>query len=186
MLGASALLLVGKLAITAVLTRLFGLRWLVGLQAGLLLGPGGEFGFVILGLARAEHLLGQSAADFLLILTALTMACIPLLSGLGNRIVRRAAGRGPIDPELLAAMPVDASPRVLLAGFGRVGETVASMLDVHRVPMSPSTTTPIEWQRCVSMASRSSGVMSAASVSGDEDPQKSGGGFMPCSQCSWL
>ena len=132
--GASALLLVGKLAITALLTRLFGLRWLVGLQAGLLLGPGGEFGFVILGLARAEHLLGQSAADFLLILTALTMACIPLLSALGNRIVRHAAGQGPIDPELLAAMPVDASPRVLLAGFGRVGETVASMLDVHRVP----------------------------------------------------
>ena len=35
-----------KLAIVACLARAFGLRWLTGLQAGLLLGPGGEFGFV--------------------------------------------------------------------------------------------------------------------------------------------
>jgi monovalent cation:H+ antiporter-2, CPA2 family len=128
------LLLVTKLAIIAILVRLFGLSWLVGLQAGLLLGPGGEFGFVILGLARAEHLLDQNAADFLLILTASTMACIPLLSRLGDRIARRAAGAGSLDPELLAAMPADASPRVILAGFGRVGETVAAMLEVHRIP----------------------------------------------------
>ena len=133
-LGSSVLLLVGKLAITACLARVFGLRWLVGLQAGLLLGPGGEFGFVILGLARSERLLGQSVTDFLLILTALTMACIPLLSALGNRIARRAAGQRSVDPEWLAAMPADASPRVVLAGFGRVGETVAAMLDVHRIP----------------------------------------------------
>ena len=44
-----------KLAIITCLARAFGLRWLTGLQAGLLLGPGGEFGFVILGLARAEE-----------------------------------------------------------------------------------------------------------------------------------
>ncbi len=66
LLGSSVLLLVAKAAIIAVLARLFGLGWLVGLQAGLLLGPGGEFGFVILGLARAEHLLGASAADVLM------------------------------------------------------------------------------------------------------------------------
>ena len=41
-----------KLAIIAWLAHGFGLRWLTGLQAGLLLAPGGEFGFVILGLAR--------------------------------------------------------------------------------------------------------------------------------------
>ena len=54
----SVVLVVVKLAIIACLARAFGLRWLTGLQAGLLLGPGGEFGFVILGLARAEGLIG--------------------------------------------------------------------------------------------------------------------------------
>src|SRR6185312_8643325 len=38
------------------------------------------------------------------------------------------------DPDLLLEMPEDAMPRVIIAGFGRVGETVASMLEVHKVP----------------------------------------------------
>ena len=134
LLGGSALLLLGKLAVIAVLARLFGIGWLVGLQTGLLLGPGGEFGFVILGLARNEHLLDRAMADFLLILAALTMACIPLLSALGNLVVRRRGARHVEDPELLQALTADATPRVILAGFGRVGETVADMLDVHGIP----------------------------------------------------
>jgi CPA2 family monovalent cation:H+ antiporter-2 len=134
LLGSSLLLVIGKLAIVAALVRWFGPPWPIGLRVGLLLGPGGEFGFVILALARATHLVDQSAADFLLTVVALTMACIPLLSALGDRIVRRAAGAGFDDAGLLVAIPADASPRVILAGFGRVGETVAAMLEVHRIP----------------------------------------------------
>ena len=120
-----------KLAIIACLARAFGLRWLTGLQAGLLLGPGGEFGFVILGLARAEGLIGADIARFPLVLAAATMAAIPLLSTLGQLLSRRALrGRRSI-PTLLALPPDDATPRVIIAGFGRVGETVASLLEKH-------------------------------------------------------
>jgi monovalent cation:H+ antiporter-2, CPA2 family len=114
--------------------RAFGLSWLIGLQAGLLLGPGGEFGFVILGLARAERLVEADAARFPLILVAVTMACIPLLSSLGRLITRGAATPPVVDPALLAAVPEDPTPRVIIGGFGRVGETVASMLEEHGVP----------------------------------------------------
>jgi monovalent cation:H+ antiporter-2, CPA2 family len=123
-----------KLTIIACLARAFGLRWMTGLQAGLLLGPGGEFGFVILGLARAEQLVGANMARFPLVLVAVSMACIPLLSNLGTRIARRVSMPSAIDPDLLVPMPEDATPRVIIAGFGRVGETVASLLEVHRVP----------------------------------------------------
>jgi CPA2 family monovalent cation:H+ antiporter-2 len=122
-----------KLAIIACLARGFGLRWLTGVQAGLLLAPGGEFGFVILGLARAEGLIGADVARFPLVLAAATMACIPLLSVLGQRMSRRSRVVPAIDPELLLAPPDDTLPRVIIAGFGRVGETVASLLDKHRV-----------------------------------------------------
>ncbi len=129
----SLVLVVVKLAIIACLARAFGLRWITGLQAGLLLGPGGEFGFVILGLARAENLVEGHLARFPVVLAAATMACIPLLSALGRRIAVSAPTAPAIDRALLAP-PDDATSRVIIAGFGRVGETVASLLDKHRVP----------------------------------------------------
>ncbi len=132
LLGSVALVAV-KLAIIACLARAFGLTWLAGIEAGLLLGPGGEFGFVILGLARAEGLVDASAARPPLVLAAVTMACIPLLSALGRQIVRRVSGKPVIDPALLLEMPDGGTPHVIIAGFGRVGETVATLLERHRV-----------------------------------------------------
>ena len=136
LLAGGALLVAIKLALVAALARSFGLRWATGVQAGLLLGAGGEFGFVIFSLARAEHLIAPEDARFPLLLVALTMACIPLLSSLGRLIARRAPAHasGVTDPALQAAIEADATPRVIIAGFGRVGETVASLLDMHGVP----------------------------------------------------
>ncbi len=134
LLTAGALLVAIKLALIAGLARGFGLRWVAGLQAGLLLGAGGEFGFVIFVLARTEHLIEPDDARFPLILVAVTMACIPLLSSLGRAIGRRAPAVPAADFSRLAAVPDDATPRVIIAGFGRVGETVAAMLEVHAVP----------------------------------------------------
>lgn len=123
-----------KAAIISCLARAFGLRWLTGLQAGLLLGPGGEFGFVIIGLARADGLIDAGIARYPLVLAAATMAVIPLLSALGRQLSRSISAKPAIDPELLASPPDDATPRVIIAGFGRVGATVASLLERHRVP----------------------------------------------------
>jgi CPA2 family monovalent cation:H+ antiporter-2 len=134
LLAAGAALLAIKLAVIAALARGFGLRWLAGVQAGLLLGAGGEFGFVIFGLAGAEHLIEPDAARFPQLLVAVTMACIPALSSLGRAIGRRVPAIPAADLARLTALPEDATPRVIIAGFGRVGETVASLLEVHAVP----------------------------------------------------
>ncbi len=134
LLAAGTALLAIKLALIAALARGFGLRWLAGVQAGLLLGAGGEFGFVIFGLAGAEHLIGPDAARFPQLLVAVTMACIPALSSLGRAIGRRVPAMPAADLARLTALPEDATPRVIIAGFGRVGETVASLLEVHAVP----------------------------------------------------
>jgi K+:H+ antiporter len=133
LVAAGAILVAIKLTIIAALARGFGVQWTTGLQAGLLLGPGGEFGFVILVLARAEHLIGSDTARFPLVLAAVTMACIPLLSTLGRRLARSSSTLPAIDPALMVPMEADATPRVIIAGFGRVGEIVAAMLDVHRI-----------------------------------------------------
>ena len=132
--GAAAGLVLLKLLVVAPLTRVFGMNWASGLQTGLLLGPGGEFAFVIVSVAISEHLLAADTAGLVLFITALTMATVPLMSRLGERLAPRFAPRAPVDPHLMVPEIGDVPPRVLIAGFGRVGQIVAAMLDVHEIP----------------------------------------------------
>jgi monovalent cation:H+ antiporter-2, CPA2 family len=132
--GAASGLVMLKLVIIALLTRVFGINWANGLRAGLLLGPGGEFAFVIVSVAVSEHLLALDAASLALFITALTMATIPLMSRLGERLAPHLAPKTLLDPHLLVAEISHWPSRVLIAGFGRVGQIVAAMLDVHKVP----------------------------------------------------
>jgi CPA2 family monovalent cation:H+ antiporter-2 len=123
-----------KLLVIAPAVRAFRLSVATGLQTGLLLGPGGEFGFVIVSVAIGEHLLPPQTAGVVLFVTALTMAAIPLLSTLGNLLAPRLTPKLPMDPALLVPETSDALPRVIIAGFGRVGQTVAAMLERHEIP----------------------------------------------------
>src|SRR5882724_6293511 len=132
--GAAGGMVLLKVLVVAPLARAFGLSWANGLRTGLLLGPGGEFAFVIVSVAPGEGLLAPHAASVVLFVTALTMATIPLLSRLGERLAQHLAPTTPVDPSILVPELSDTPARVILAGFGRVGQTVAAMLDVHRVP----------------------------------------------------
>jgi CPA2 family monovalent cation:H+ antiporter-2 len=132
--GAAAGLVLLKLLVIAPLTRVFGVSWGNGLRVGLLLGPGGEFAFVIVAVATSEHLLALDTAGLVLFITALTMATIPLTSRLGERLAPHLAPKTLVDPLLLVPEFADAPSRVLIAGFGRVGQIVAAMLDAHNVP----------------------------------------------------
>ncbi|MBL8780770.1 MAG: cation:proton antiporter [Alphaproteobacteria bacterium] len=130
---AAASLVALKALIVAPAARLFGLSWLTGIQAGLMLGAGGEFSFVLINLAMSENLVPAAAGEFALLTAAITMASIPLLSKLGKLLEQRMPA-GANDPVAQIAVPDDETPRVIIAGFGRVGEVVASMLDTHGVP----------------------------------------------------
>jgi monovalent cation:H+ antiporter-2, CPA2 family len=122
-----------KLLVVTGLARAFGLNWAQSLRTGLLLGAGGEFAFVIVSVASGEHLLAPDVAQVLVFVTALTMATIPLLSRLGGALAPRLAPEMPVDPNILVPQVSDALPRVIIAGFGRVGQTVAALLEAHKV-----------------------------------------------------
>jgi CPA2 family monovalent cation:H+ antiporter-2 len=123
-----------KMLIVAPLARVFGLTWANAIHAGLLLGPGGEFSFVIVAAAVSEGFLPRETAAIVQFVTALTMATIPLLSKLAGGLTHRLAPRPAVDPQLLLLETADAAPRVIIAGFGRVGRIVAAMLDAHKLP----------------------------------------------------
>ena len=128
-LGGAVGLVALKLGVVLLAGRAAGLSWGVALRAGLLLGPGGEFGFVIVGIGLSVGLVPAEVATPALLVAALTMTCIPLLSRLGEAAGKRIGVEVP--PEFL---PHDVAPAsVILAGFGRVGETVARLLEAHGV-----------------------------------------------------
>lgn len=133
-LGAVLALIIIKLGVIAGLLRYFRLSWRTALQAGLLLGPAGEFGFVILVQSRVFNLIPEETAEFALLVSALSMATIPLLSKLGQRLDKHMPDATAVDPASLAPLPETSEPRVVIAGFGRVGQTVAAMLERHEVP----------------------------------------------------
>jgi monovalent cation:H+ antiporter-2, CPA2 family len=70
----------------------------------------------------------------LLLVTTLTMVAIPLLARLGQRLSRKLEVRRPLDPLVTIAPPSDEVGRVIIAGYGRVGQLVGEMLDRHKVP----------------------------------------------------
>ncbi len=128
-IGAAIALVALKAAIVAGLGVLFRLRLPIAAPAGLLLGPGGEFSFVILGLASGLGVLSAEQAGFAFILAALTMAAIPLLSRLGRALFPARAAAP--DPALLPPGSGSEQPAVIVAGYGRVGQTVGALLTGH-------------------------------------------------------
>ncbi|MEQ1866943.1 MAG: cation:proton antiporter, partial [Micropepsaceae bacterium] len=123
-----------KALIVAPLARAFGISLGAGVQSGLMLGAGSEFSFIIVALAASLALIDRSTASFVLIIVALTMAAIPLLHMLGGRIKARLAKTVEPHAATLISVPDDETPRVIIAGFGRVGRVVASLLDAHALP----------------------------------------------------
>jgi CPA2 family monovalent cation:H+ antiporter-2 len=129
----SVALVVAKAAVIAGLVLGFRLGWPAAVPAGLLLGPGGEFGFVVIGLGITGGLIDPAAGGLALIVVAVGLAVIPALGGVGDRLARRMA-RVPLDLQLPPPEPGEALPRVIIGGYGRVGRTVSELLDAHRIP----------------------------------------------------
>jgi len=119
-----------KLAIFVVLTALFRAPWRTAVETGALLGPGGEFAFVSIGMASGLNLLPQSVASLALAATAVTMALTPLLAIAARRLKPPAAAAA--EPNLtFHAQPGDR--HAIVVGHGRVGKVVCSLLRQHGV-----------------------------------------------------
>ena len=85
-LGLAAALVAVKGLILIGLARAFRLPARVGAEMAMLLGPGGEFGFVMIGAALAGGLVDRSLATTLVSAIAISMLAIPALAKLGQRI----------------------------------------------------------------------------------------------------
>ena len=130
LLGLTLGLVLLKAGIVYALARYFALTRAAALEAALLLGPGGEFAFVGLGLATGLALIEPGLAAFTLAAISLTMALLPLLSALARRLAPLLEEARPKDPAL-EALPEAQQGHAIIIGYGRVGKTVAALLRQH-------------------------------------------------------
>ena len=78
--------------------------------------------------------MGQELFHTLLALIAITMAVTPLLTPVASRLADRIGTRARARDGTREAPPTDVKNHVLIAGFGRGGETVATLLERSAVP----------------------------------------------------
>jgi voltage-gated potassium channel Kch len=90
---------------------------------------GGEFAFVLFGLALSAGLIGAGLHDLLLVVVTLSMALTPALYALQARY-RRAPAGPPFDAIDSAATPV------IIAGFGPFGQIIGRLLRVKKIPFT--------------------------------------------------
>ena len=113
--------------VTVKATVLYGLgRW-QGLESaaarnlGIVLSQGGEFAFVLLGIAVNAHVLPSAVAEHFIVVVTLSMMTTPLLFLLVRLAQRKA------DEPVFDEMPAE-DPPVIIAGFGRFGQVIARVL----------------------------------------------------------
>lgn len=132
--GRILLLLLGLIAIKATVlwavARLFGVGPLASRRAALLLAQSGEFGFVLFGAALHAGLFDPTLYQQAILVVALSMVVTPLLAArVGRREEAMAMEEGleSLDPSMHIAA-IEDSPTVIIAGFGRMGQRIASLL----------------------------------------------------------
>ena len=129
---------IGLIAIKAVLNVSLFLLWKTpihrAVEAGLLLAQAGEFAFIVVGLAMSLDLLPGSTGQFMLIVASLTMVLTPGLAELARKLADRIENRQNERHPDAADQMEDMEGHVLIAGFGRVGRMIASILDREGLP----------------------------------------------------
>ncbi len=123
-----------KAAIVFLLGRAFGLTSPVAAETALLLGPGGEFAFVIIGGATVAGLVPYGIGQDLLLVTTLTMIAIPVLARLARGASARLERQQPVDAATAIPPSGEETGHVIVAGYGRVGQLVSEMLARHKLP----------------------------------------------------
>ncbi len=129
-------LMLGKTIVTAALSRLLGTPASRSIRVGLALSQGGEFGFVMFGAALALNLIDAKIASILLATIALSMIATPAMFLLGRKIsglFKSTSQSSPLQT-IQTDIEHEANDHVLIAGFGRVGQTVAKVVSDAGVP----------------------------------------------------
>ena len=121
-----------KFAIIFLLARAFRLGSSLASEVAMVLAPGGEFAFVMIGAAIAGGVVPASTGGEVMVIVTLSMFALPLLGYFGAKLGPR---QQPNEAALAALAPEAdvGAGRVVIVGYGRVGQLVGEMLRRHDI-----------------------------------------------------
>ena len=136
------LLLIGpvllKFVLIAGLAKLFGSSTGVALRTGLALAQAGEFGFVLLNQAGGLQLMDPLLIQVILASMVLSMLAAPFILAKSDAIVMKLSANEWMLQSLaltqLATRTMSSRKHVIIAGFGRSGQSLAKLLDEEGIP----------------------------------------------------
>lgn len=132
-LGLAGGLIVLKALIIFILARAWGLAARSAIETALVLGPAGEFAFVILSTGLVEGLASPELTRKAILAATLSMFTVPLLAVLARALTRQAAPPADVETQGLSPSADVPAPdgAVLIVGFGRVGRLIGELLVEH-------------------------------------------------------
>ncbi|WP_439478321.1 cation:proton antiporter domain-containing protein [Brevundimonas sp.] len=144
--GLAAMLTLLKAGLIFGVARLWGLNHRSAIETALVLGPAGEFAFVILGAGLVEGIASPAFTQTVLIAATISIFTIPLMAAIADRVLKHTAPAAPDLPPEALEPPSATSGQVLIVGFGRVGRLVGEMLTEHgqaflAIDANPTTVT---------------------------------------------
>ena len=130
--------LAGKAALVALLAKLLGAASGVALRTGLYLAQAGEFGFVLLSLAAQESLISSEWLSPVLAAMVLSMLATPFIILYSDRIVMKWVASDwllqSVQLTSIAKRAIRNEAHVIICGYGRCGQNMASLLMQENIP----------------------------------------------------
>ena len=123
-----------KGAIAGGLTLAIGQPRAVALRVGGLLSQSGEFAFIVIGGALTLGLLPSDIAQFMVIVAGITMMLTPAVAAASERAAAAMERRTLEAHHGVELTTPDMEGHVIVAGFGRVGQTIGRLLTAQRAP----------------------------------------------------
>ncbi|CAN5251453.1 monovalent cation:proton antiporter family protein [soil metagenome] len=126
-----------KFGLIALLAKVFGATTSVALRTGLALAQAGEFGFVLLNQAGALKLMDPLIIQLILASMVLSMLLAPFILAKSDAIVMKLSSNEWMMQSLaltqIASRTMATKRHVLIAGFGRTGQSLAKLLEEEKI-----------------------------------------------------
>jgi glutathione-regulated potassium-efflux system ancillary protein KefC/glutathione-regulated potassium-efflux system protein KefB len=127
-IGLTVGLVMFKMLVLWGIGRVSGLSENASRGLGISLPSGGEFAFVLFGLAAGLRIIDPQVADLLVLVVTASMVLSPVLLALYDVTFKASeTDDRPFDT------PVDLNPKVIIAGFGRFGQIVGRILAAKQI-----------------------------------------------------